>query len=344
MKRANEPKRLAAWLLLALACFFLWCCANTSTDPTGGETHFLRSCDASSAACGRGLACLCGVCTLSCDASSSCADYPTAQCLPPSSASACDAPTENRCDVPCGSDGECTTISAAHRCQQGRCRAVEAEPGVGGAAPNACEHGSVAANDVLVIGDAFFAGTHQITAYLEGLARAAGALASGDRYRDNSSRLDNALALGGPGLLHQYEAAAADEPVKVVIMNGGGADVLVGACDTPLSDCQVLLDSASAARALFSRFADDGVEHVVYAFYPDPVDATIRAKMDALRPMIQQACDESTVACHFLDLRSTFTDHYDSYIGVDGLDPTPAGSEATANAIWSVMQSSCIAQ
>src|SRR6478752_1333123 len=347
MTRANEPRRLAAraaaWLLFAAACFLL-CCASTSTDPTGGETHFLRACDASSAACGRGLACLCGVCTLSCDAAASCADYPAAQCLPSNGAAACEAPSETRCDVPCGSDGECTAISAAHRCQQGRCRVPDSDSGAGGTAADACEHGAVSGNDLLVIGDSFLGSTHQVTAYLEALARGAGVLAEGDRYRDSSSNIGNTLALGGNGLLNQYLAAVADEPVKVVIMDGGGADALVGLCDVPPVDCSVLLDAASAASALLARLADDGVQEVVYLYYPDPGEPSLRDKISALRPMIQQACDESPVACHFVDLRPVFADNYAEYVTGDGLNPSAAGSEATAQATWRVMQENCVAQ
>jgi len=90
--------------------------------------------------------------------------------------------------------------------------------------------------------------------------------------------------------------------------------------------------------------AADGVAHVVYAFYPDPVDATLRAKMDVLRPLLERACKNSALTCHFLDLRSAFANRYDEYIQADGMNPTEAGSQASAQAIWAVMQKECIAQ
>jgi hypothetical protein len=361
MKRRTEPPKAArrtgpclallAGLLLAFSC-------DRAEDPTGGETHFLTACGPG-VQCGGELACLCGVCTRSCAVAGDCRELARAQCMPKPDTGVCaDAPAQSFCDAGCTTDADCAAISGAHRCQNGRCRAgssgasgaggtsgAEGGAGPGGAGGGAaCPSGEVDANQVLVIGDSFFGATHRITAYLEDLARAAGALSSGERYRDNSSVLANSLALGGNGIAAQYAAAAAETDVKVVIMNGGGADVLRGECAMPTAECPVLVDASSAATELLSRMADDGVEHVVYAFYPDPVDAGLREKMDALRPLIELACETSSVPCHWLDLRPTFAGRYEDYIQPDGMNPTAAGSEATAGAIWATLRASCIAQ
>jgi hypothetical protein len=209
---------------------------------------------------------------------------------------------------------------------------------------NACAHGDVAANQVLLIGDSFFASSHQITAYLEDAARSAAALPPGERYRDNSRLTENALALAGNGIAAQYSAGVAEAAAQVVIMNGGGADVLLGACDTADASCPVIAEAAAAARDLLAEMAADGVLHVVYAFYPDPGDTSVRAKMDALRPLVETVCESAGVACRWLDLRAIFAGHYAEYIQADGLNPTAAGSEATARAVWAVMQEYCIAQ
>jgi hypothetical protein len=155
---------------------------------------------------------------------------------------------------------------------------------------------------------------------------------------------DNALALGGNGIANQYEAGIAEAPARVVIMNGGGADVLVGSCDVADASCPPLAAAAAALPQLLTKMAADGVLHVVYVFYPDPVDPGVRAKMDALRPLVQEACENSAVACHWLDLRPTFAGKYDELIQPDGLNPTATGSQLTAQMIWSVMQQYCIAQ
>src|SRR6478609_6826487 len=127
----------------------------------------------------------------------------------------------------------------------------------------------------------------------------------------------------------------------------GGGDALVGAATTLTGGGPPIAAAASAARELLAKMATDGVSDVVYVFYPDPVKDTtpnLRAKVDALRPLIESACEASTVRCNFLDLRPVFADHYPDYIQADGMNPTLAGSQAAAQAIWAVMQNECIAQ
>jgi hypothetical protein len=214
--------------------------------------------------------------------------------------------------------------------------------GDGGA--GGCPTRTVSANQVLVVGDSFFATTHQITAYLEGLARDAGAVSVGERYRDRSNLLANALALGGNGIEDQYTGGASEAEVKIVIMNGGGADVLLGSCDNVNASCPMITAAASAAQALFAKMATDHVQQVVYAFYPDPGDANVKAKMDALRPLLQSACENAPLPCRWLDLRSVFAGHYSEYLQSDQLNPSDAGARASAEAIWATMQQYCIAQ
>ena len=292
----------------------------------GGETHFLKRCDPSADACGTELACLCGVCSRMCTVQNSCGSLAAAECVDECG---------GRCDVTCEEDADCAAISGAHRCEQGACRAGEAR----------CDDDGVVANQVLLIGDSFFALTHQITAYLEERARGVGAIGSGERYRDSSRLTANALAYSGNGIADQYTSAHTDDAdVKVVIMSGGGADTLLGSCDVPDANCPLLADAADAASDLLSRMADDGVAEVVYVFYPDPQREDVRERMDALRPLIEGACETSPVPCHFLDLRPVFEGRYDEFVQADGLNPTAAGSQATADAIWAILQEFCIAQ
>jgi hypothetical protein len=261
----------------------------------------------------------------------------------PTSANACaDAGDQGVCDVRCQTDDDCAVVSASHRCDVGVCRVPDGE---------VCEDDGIPANQVLLIGDSFFARDHKITAFLEDLARSDGALSAGERYQDNS-RLSggNGLALGGEGILDQYSAAI-EASVKAVIMNGGGADVLLGQCSEVSPECPVIADAVSAAERLLARMADEGVLHVVYVFYPDPQNVTardndpVRDRMDVLRPLIASVCENSPVPCHWLDLRKIFEGNYAEYVGdVDGLNPSPAGSQATAAAIWQTMKQFCIAQ
>lgn len=352
--RNELPQALVRSVACGSVAFFSWLAGCHQVPPkerTGGETHFLAACD-TSAECGAALSCECGLCTLACSAQADCSGLQGAECLPVAGGSTCDGtPPRGVCDVRCASDANCQSVSASTLCAGGLCRTdpdASASGGEGGSTPGAggassCEAEDVAGNQVLVIGDSFFGATHQITAYLEDLARNRGALAVGERYRDNSAVTDNTLALGSQGIAAQYASAIADAPVKVVIMNGGGSDALLGSCETPTADCPVVADAARAVEDLLAQMADDEVTHVVYAFYPDYEDVGLRDKLDALRPLVQSSCATSAAPCHFLDLRPTFSGHSD-YVDSSGVLPTAAGAEATAQAIWSLMQRECIAQ
>ena len=70
----------------------------------------------------------------------------------------------------------------------------------------------------------------------------------------------------------------------------------------------------------------------------------VREKLDALRPLIQNACNDSPVPCHWLDLLPSFDGRYDDYILADGLNPTPAGARVVAEQIWALIERECLAQ
>ncbi len=325
--------RLLASGLLAAALLGSSC--NTAREePTGGETHFLKPCEADADDCGSELACVCGVCTLACSETATCARLPTASCAAPRATDACQLPTSGYCDVTCTTDADCAEIPAAPRCVAGVCRSM------GPMICPAIEDG----NAVLIVGDSFFAASHSITAFLEDPARQSGALSAGERYRDHSNLLGNTLALLGRGIEDQYTSAASEIPVSLVIMNGGGADVLVGSCQVLTSDCPLLVEAAAAASALFERMANDGVRQVVYAFYPDPSDADLRAELDTLRPLLASACEDSPVPCQWVDLRSTFASHEALYLDAEGTTPTPEGAQASAAAIWAALEQQCTAR
>jgi len=347
-----RPVKVWALLGVLLALCAPLGCEAESTDATGGETHFLRLCSNDPAACGTALSCLCGVCTVACQVADSCSSFAGAECTARSAETCPGAVQGNVCDVSCASDPDCAALSTEHRCIAGSCRlpSVPQSTGEGGSGssssvpPEVCMTSTTTANEVLILGDSFFATSHRITAYLEDLARSAGVIESGERYRDASRLTGNALALLSYGILDQYQTAAAEAEVKVVIMNGGGADVLLGSCDTVDASCPLLSAAAAALDDLFATMSEDGVTGVVFAAYPDPGPEAVHAKMDVLRPMLEASCAASPVPCHFLDLRTTFENNYTDYILADGMNPTALGSEATANAIWATLQANCLAQ
>lgn len=366
---------LLAGLVLVLACQ-----ANNPIE-TGGETHFLKTCSGEADDCG-GLSCMCGVCTVLCDDNTACSNFADAVCVSPGEHGTCSS-VERRCDVECHNDDDCASVSPFHVCDDGTCRTQSPKPetetpaleaGVSSsvestsslaistsagtpsvsqdntppepdAAPGTtCESGTTSPNEILIIGDSFFAKTHQITAYLEDLSRTQGTLPEGERYRDSSRTVGNTLAVGGNGIADQYAAAVADGAVSVVIMNGGGADALLAQCDPIDSNCPELVNAAMAAESLLATMATDGVTDVVYAYYPATTDEALSAKLDALQPLIESACSNAALDCHWIDLEDTFSGNAATYLAADGSLPTSAGSEASAREIWRVMQSDCIGQ
>lgn len=323
-------------------------CEAQSAEPTGGETHFLRLCDPEGSDCGADLVCICGVCTTDCSVEDPCATFPGAQCVvPPPS---CSPPVARSCDVECRSNEECWGLSGNHFCIDGWCRLASGASlpkGTGGTSeqpPTSCDPSGVLGNEVVIIGDSFFATTHEVTAYLETYARAAGALSDGERYRDYSNLTANSLVVSENGILAQYQTARDEASVRIVIMNGGGADVLFGVCDPVDAECPALVDAASALEEVFVAMDEGGVEAAVFVSYPDPQVPEVFEKMEILRPMLEDACAASSVPCSFLDLRESFSGNESEFILDDGLNPTTEGSQAAAAAIWDVMLESCIAQ
>ncbi len=343
-------------------------CQSPSSIETGGETHFLKSCSPEDNTCGESLTCVCGVCTVMCDDEAACAKFPGATCV--TAGDRCGREMEGRCDVECRRDADCSTVSPFHVCDDGICRTespppapVETDvetsntassPGTStvestssvtlpdAAGSSECTRGEVTPNAVLIIGDSFFAQTHQITAYLEDLARASGTLTDGERYRDGSRVVANTLV--NDGIAQQYLTALADSDVRVVIMNGGGADALLATCEVIDESCTPLMDAVLAAESLLATMAQNAVADVIYAFYPEALDDVATARVDFLRPLIEARCADAPLACHWLDLRTTFEGNYETYLDPTGIFPSTAGSEATARAIWDVMQTQCIAQ
>ncbi len=194
-------------------------------------------------------------------------------------------------------------------------------------------------NEVAVIGESFIAMTHGLTAEIESRAIADGILDPGTHYVDNSV-IGTTLGDTGPApsIPTQYMQAQAANDIIYVIMDGGGNDCMAGGNGDP---------AYAAAQALFQTMASDGVEKVLYFFYPDPLGyfATTGLKpcLDALRPRMKSLC-EGLVApkCYFVDLRESWNGH--SEYTTDGIHPTAAGDKASASQIWPVMVENCIAQ
>lgn len=335
--------RALRWLLsLALVIGLSVSCSEPGAPPTAGsETHFLMDCDSS---CDAGMACICGVCSAPCVELTDCkplASAATCSPLAPRVAQGrCDvAPLGAMCDVGCLTDDDCSSLSSESRCVTGFCResAPERED------PLSCVHASVVPEDVLVWGDV----SVELTIFTEQLERAAvagGSLAEGAHYRNEANAGSSLLATGPLSFDAQYTTLRESGIPRVVIMNGGATDLLNDSCAAMLTlACPAASAAIDGAEQLFSRFARDGVDQLVFFFYGDPIDnPSKKASFDLLRPLLQNACGRSPVPCHFLDLRPIFEGHPE-YVDVDGYLFSPQGATAAAQAVYELMQARCVA-
>jgi len=341
--RTEPSLRGLRYLWLLLLVLLAASCSSFSASPqAGSETHFLMSCEAS---CDAGLQCICGACSRRCVQPSDCAPLSeAASCTPlgPRVAEGrCDdTPIGAMCDAACVTDQDCSSIAGNSRCESGYCRdaGVTAEPNAA-----TCTPSSVAPADVLVLGDVLLE-LSIFTDRLEQAAVAAGSLADGQHYRNVAAGGTSRLAAGPSSLDGQYSSALAGGAPRVIVMDGGATDVLNDDCAGMLTpECPAASAALQGAEELFSRFARDGVEQVVYFFYGDPVEnPPLEEGLNLLRPLLQNVCGHSPVPCHWLDLRPIFAGHPE-YVGVDGLVFTDAGATAAAAATFELMQARCVA-
>lgn len=202
--------------------------------------------------------------------------------------------------------------------------------GAGGSGGAPCESGTVLADEVVWIGDSWVTMPGDQHTRVRDLARSSGAIGSSDDYVILAE-----AAAGIDQIVHQYEAQqAGPTKIKVLIMDGGTWDTLTaGATDASVSKV------ITTFKQFLTTVANDGsVEHIVYYLMPE---SPLIAGVAALRPELMQACSESKVPCHFLDLQPLWANHPEYS---DGIQASKAGAIVIANEIWEIMRQNCIAQ
>lgn len=329
--------------LVTLVVLALACDGSPQVAEGGSETHFLSTCVSE---CGNGFVCRCGACTQECAGDAECSALaPNATCVPAAARVAegrCSASEKVAvCDATCLKDDDCRAAGDDMRCDGGFCRDAASQPN-DGAAPLTCNAADIAPSELVIIGDSLI----QLSTFasdLEANAAASDELSSDAHYRSYASAAMSFLAENSFSISSQYAMSQQAGPARVIVMNGGATDMLQYPCRDALTpECPAVAAAVSGAERLFSRMASDGVEHVVYMFYPDPrADQALQAGLDVLRPLVRNACGASAVACHWIDLRPTFAGH-DDYLGPDGIVFSTAGARAAASAVWQAMQARCV--
>jgi lysophospholipase L1-like esterase len=259
------------------------------------------------------------------------------------------------------------------------------------AAAAACATGQVTADQVVVLGDSYLDPVWANTALdIYGDAQEAGSLAANTTYRHYDIG-GASMAWGNPGtqwyIPYQYDPMAKTDlsvanpsDIKVIIMDGGGNDVLIGntSCETTAppgnTSCATTVQNAiDKAQSTMQEMVADGVESIVYFFYPhlDPAGGgilltpapTVNDTLDYAYPLAESVCCGSpftstasnysctgqpvpgaSTKCVFVDTRPAFEGHLADYIKSDNVHPTPAGAQVIANLVWQAMKANCIAQ
>jgi hypothetical protein len=188
----------------------------------------------------------------------------------------------------------------------------------------------VNADAILWIGDSWVLVPGSQQTRVRDLARAAGAIGPNDEY----------VVAAQPGatiaaIADQYDARQVGAvKVAVLIMDGGTWDTLIANG----SDASVASAASTFTQHLAKVASDGTVEHVIY-FLPPELPGI--PGVAALRPLVQQACAQSAVPCHFLDLQPLWSGHPEY---TEGIFPSEVGARVVADEIWAIMQASCIAQ
>lgn len=173
------------------------------------------------------------------------------------------------------------------------------------------------------------------------------------------------------------EALQADPDVKLVILNGGGNDIMLPPPGSP--DCKnmansttdpaclkIVQDALDAATRIVTEMSDKGVHDVIYFFYPHLPSVAgglggteANVMLDYVYPKAKALCDSAEsvsngkLRCHFIDLRQPYEvtgagsisgPKPWTNISDDGVHPTAAGQAITAQQIANVMQANCLGQ
>lgn len=119
MDRLESTRLISLFGALSLVCAALFACGKSETAESG-ESHFLAFCDAD--ACGDGMACVCGVCTIACTDSTACGGLASGATCEAASAS-CDV--SSVCDFSCEGGADCAELGDGYACADGSCRKGE---------------------------------------------------------------------------------------------------------------------------------------------------------------------------------------------------------------------------
>jgi lysophospholipase L1-like esterase len=180
-----------------------------------------------------------------------------------------------------------------------------------------------------------------------------GALMTGQAYRSYAVAGATMAAASLNMIPPQWpNAKTASADIKVVIMDGGGNDVLINnpQCKNPGSQndatCKmVVTNTIQAVGNLIDDMKKTGVGDLIYFFYPHAPTGGADISDYALG-ILQNSAKLVTTAdfrMYVVDLVPLFNGHSDYYY-LDGIHANATGEQVIADAIYAVMKDHCIAQ
>lgn len=216
---------------------------------------------------------------------------------------------------------------------------------------------------MLFIGDSYsnYDTAHQSLASLMAtLAITDGALKQGDMYRDRAVA-GTTLAAPPAAIPSQWDSNKAMKPIKVVVMDGGGNDVLIAnpQCEPDGSEkdpgCQMVVKgSMDALMSMWPDMQKEGVSDVVMFWYPHMPGVGILNSQgtgntisDWTLPMIQDLAKSLTTDTFHVWVVPTadlFEGHPELFYAGDNLHANTMGETKIAEKIWGVMKENCVGQ
>jgi hypothetical protein len=195
------------------------------------------------------------------------------------------------------------------------------------------------AGKTVILGDSFLALSGEIITFLQTYS---GLTFTRTFYESGAGMI---LGLTTP-IPDQYRAAKGGGPIQSIIMDGGGNDVIIGdlTCSLtglqPETVCEGTVRSAlAAANDLLTEAASEGVQEVIYFFYPYIASDVLNGVLDGANPRFKEICENhQLIDCTFVDTREGYDP---AWLTIDGIHPTTEGSEFIATKIWAVMQNNC---
>jgi hypothetical protein len=223
------------------------------------------------------------------------------------------------------------------------------------------------ASEGVIIGDSYVTGA--LSPALQPALAALNPFANGFR---NYAVAGTSMATGGlTGLIPPQwdQAVAANPDIKFGIMDGGGNDILIcdvgkfpscnTICKSPGSStnamCKdIVAQAVAAAEALMKKAAGQGLQDVIYFFYPHLPGTNTGYKeiTDYAEPFAKASCDNAPantggkLHCFFVDLVAPFAaaggDANPANFVSDSIHPSQAGQNIIAKEINNVMQKNCL--